>query len=118
MSSNTKLICKIDQIAVFLFEFQNSPVQAMDSDERIDKKIDGGTHKNRAKNDKDICPMHYQNESMVSKGRDQKPNRRYLCKDDSYPQPNGFQGCSLLLERGLNFFDDQRVFIFSVIFIH
>jgi hypothetical protein len=34
--------------------------------------------------------MHCLNEGMVFKGRDQEPNRRYLCQDDSYPHTNGF----------------------------
>jgi hypothetical protein len=55
---------------------------------------------------------------MASKRGGQGSNRRYFCQDDGYPHADGFQGRSLLLEKGLNFSNDQRVFIFSVVSIH
>jgi hypothetical protein len=112
------LVCQMEQFAASSLEFQNFAVNATYANKGTDNKIGGCTQQNSAKDNNDIHPMHCLIEGLVSKGRDQEADRRYLRQDDCDTDPDDFQVGSLLLEKGLNFFHDQGVFIFVVFCFH
>ena len=112
------LASKIGRFAASSLEFHDLSIQAMDADEGTDNKIGGGNQQDHAKGGKDIHPIHRLNEGIVSISRGYVPGRRYLRQDDCDTDPDDFQVGSLLLEKGLNFFHDQRVYIFGEFSIH